>query len=199
MQTTRQSLLHRVRTVADAGSWQEFYACYAPFNAGVARGSGCTPAMAEDVVQECMATLVARLPRFEYDPRKGRFRAFLRKVVRDHVADAFRREGKYAHPADPADPARDWLGELLGDDAEAEARWDREWHQHVLVHALRRVGERIGATTMEAFRRYVVEGEPVAEVCAAMGINPNALYQQKSRVLALLRREVTELRAELGE
>jgi len=48
------------------------------------------------------------------------------------------------------------------------------------------------AVTWEAFREFVLNGRPAAEVARELGISANAVYLARNRVL-------TRLRAELGE
>src|SRR5262245_4047251 len=77
MNPTRASLLSRVRDASDEAAWQEFQSLYHDLLLRLCRRRGMQEADALDVVQTVMTGLLKSLPRFTYDPRRGRFRDYL--------------------------------------------------------------------------------------------------------------------------
>ncbi len=64
----------------------EFERRYAPIIVGFARNLGLTSQDVDDVLQEVMLAFFKVSPRFEYDPSKGRFRGYLKRITRQIVA-----------------------------------------------------------------------------------------------------------------
>jgi RNA polymerase sigma-70 factor (ECF subfamily) len=89
--TTHGSLLLRVRNPRDEEGWRAFYDIYSPLILRYAQTRGLRPADAEEVLQECMTALARTMRTFEYSPEKGRFKAWLRSMVNNQVANLQRR------------------------------------------------------------------------------------------------------------
>lgn len=197
---THESLLLRLQDVRDAQAWDQFHGYYRTFILNFAGNRGCSQQMAQDVLQETMITLTRVMPNFSYNPLRGRFRTFLLTIVTSRIVDAFRREIKYTMARKPGHDSSQELyitPEPAGRQWEDE--WEREWQQHLLMQALRRVQAKIKPYIYDSFRMYVLEKRPAAEVTETLGIPENTIYQHRRRVIDMLRREITELRAELGE
>ena len=80
-QTTRQSLLLRIRNERDADSWSQFVTAYAPLVHGFLRKRGLQDADASDLTQEVLARVAAAIKGFEYNPDEGSFRGWLFTIV----------------------------------------------------------------------------------------------------------------------
>jgi RNA polymerase sigma-70 factor (ECF subfamily) len=87
MTETRTSLLRRVRNPNDAASWAEFVAIYEPLLLSYIRKRGLNDHDAQDVVQTVFITLLRKLPKFELDHSRGRFRTWLWQVAFKAVVD----------------------------------------------------------------------------------------------------------------
>src|SRR4051794_34306024 len=88
---TRQSLLSRIKDWSDNDSWQDFFDTYWKLIYRTARASGLQRAEAEEVVQETLITISKAVADFEYDPRKGSFKSYLRTATIWRIRDRFRR------------------------------------------------------------------------------------------------------------
>ncbi len=66
MQTTRKTLLARVKDPADAVAWRQFHELYAPLLYRYARRKGLTRSDAEEVRDQCMAVVVEKIGGFEW-------------------------------------------------------------------------------------------------------------------------------------
>jgi RNA polymerase sigma-70 factor (ECF subfamily) len=201
--STRASLLLRLSSPDDDRAWHEFHRLYHGLILGYAAEQGCRGDVGDEVLQQTMITLLRVLPRFEYRRAPGQFRCYLRRIVHSHVVDTVRRQRKYVLAS--AGSGED--GELvdpfarIADETSAQAcaDWDRQWERNLLVQALERVRTAVSQTTFASFCRYVLEGRSVEDVCRELGLTANTVYQHRNRVLAILRREVEQIRADVGE
>src|SRR5712691_3585277 len=84
-QETHASLLVRVRNPADSPAWRQFVEFYAPLIFGFARRHGLQDADAADLTQDVLAAVAQAMRKWEYDPRRGSFRAWLFTAVRHRL------------------------------------------------------------------------------------------------------------------
>jgi len=175
MKTTQASLLLRVRDHADSGAWEEFVALYRPLLMRYARARGLAVEDAEDVTQHCLTAVTRKISDFEYDPVRGRFRGWLKKMVNNRVATLLsRRRERNAGSAELRRPQER--------EKEPEAVWEQVWLEEHLRYCCEHVSGEVRPHTYEAFRRVAVEQQPVREVCEALALTPNQVYVAKSRV-----------------
>ena len=183
---TRASLLQRVRNAEDESSWQEFYDLYAPMVLAYARARGLDPDSAEEVMQECMASLARRMKTFEYSPEKGHFKGWVRTMVNRQVV-SFIRKRREVH----ADTAR--LNLLEDTHPSVSDAWDHAWHTQRLRYCLERVREQVDSHTYQAFTHYVLDEWPVEKVAKDLEMNTNQVYLAKSRITKMLKSRMLEL------
>lgn len=79
--TTSITLLQRVRDRQDQAAWERFVSLYTPLLMRWAGRAGLAQQDAVDLVQDLFATLLIEMPRFEYDPARGLFRAWLKTLT----------------------------------------------------------------------------------------------------------------------
>lgn len=185
MDNTSATLLERVRNPKDEHAWRTFFELYHPLIARYARMRGLTGPDAEDVAQDCMASLARSMKRFEYAPRSGSFRAYLRKTVNNRVVEMYRRR----HPRS----ARTGELETLASREPSRADWDQVWLREHLAYCVKRVAARYSDKTVRAFQLYALEDWPVDKVCRELGINANQVYLAKTRMVRRLRKEIAQL------
>lgn len=187
--TTRLTFLLRLRDRSDALSWPEFHERYGQLLYRYARGRGASHADAEDIVQEVEMYLFKAIGGFQYDARKGRFRAYLRSAV---VHAMGRRASRQARQPAALDPQH--FDYLAGEkEASMDTRWEREWQLHRLRWALRSIASGFEQTTLRAFENHVLLGHSAEETAAEVGLSTASVYQAKSRVLRQLRLRLAEL------
>jgi len=180
MEVTSASLLMRIRNTHDDSAWGEFDGIYRPMIFRICRKCGLYGEEAEDVTQECMLKLSKVLKRFNYDPRKGRFRAFLQTMVQRRVRNALRR--RVPAQAKSEDFRRPQTREPL-----PLERIEELFRREVLQHCLRLVEQEVDSSTIAAFKAYVIEERSAGEVCKSLDMTPNQLYGIKNRMLRKLR------------
>ena len=195
--TTSISLLLRLRHADNAEDWERFYDLYFPLVYQYACSRGCSSAMAKDVVQETLLVLARKLPDFNYDAQRGRFRSWLLTVVHSRIIDAFRREKRYVSRENPEDLLD--VEQISSLSEPATQNWDEEWQRNILTLALAEVKRSVSPGTYRSFQMVAIEERSVEEACAELGINRNTLYQQRHRVLKKLKETATALAAEMGE
>ena len=187
--TTRASLLLRMRDPADAHAWREFDAAYGELIVRYCRARGLQLMDAEDVRQLVMLNLSRTMPRFEYRPELGRFRDYLRTTVRNAITRYARR-----HNGDEIGLDTGTLESMAAGDADAlDAEWDRQWtrlHCRIALATLRRESDPRHADVFER----LLGGESIQNVAGAFGISPESVrkikQRAKERLQALIARQL---------
>jgi RNA polymerase sigma factor (sigma-70 family) len=187
MQTTRVSLLLRIKNRRDGDAWQQFDNLYRPMLHRFATMRGLQHAEAEDVVQHCMSAVQQHIETFEYDPTKGRFKGWLRTLVNNRIRNLLR--DRHEKPAQSAVFDRPEEGPT------PEELFDRVWMAEHLTLALRLLRDEVEEASFRAFQLYVIEERPVEEICAELNMNANQVHKAKYR----LTKKLADKLAELGE
>jgi len=187
---TRPSLLMQLRDHADAEAWRTFTLLYAPLIYGYCRKSGLQDADAADVTQEVLEQVSRSICTFEYDPRKGRFRDWLRTVTRHKVCRFLerRQDGDVVIGAVPLEVVAE---------GPADAEWADDFHARVLEVALEQIRPRFERITWRAFERTWIGGDDPRSVASEVGLAIDQVYAAKSRVLKHLRAQILLLAGDL--
>jgi RNA polymerase sigma factor (sigma-70 family) len=183
--STRASLLLRLRDPRDERAWAEFIQLYAPLVYGYARKQGLQDADAADLAQDVFRAVAAAIGRLDYDPGRGSFRNWLFTVVRRKLWNwqALQR----MRPRGSGDTATHQLLEQCPAPEREEAEWEAEWQRRLYDWACACVRREVTDATWQAFWRTAVDGQPVKQVAADLGISVGAVYIARSRVLARLK------------
>ncbi len=182
--------MEKMRNEPTDRTWHTLYARYAGMIINYALKRGCSESMAEDVLQETMLSLWLVMPRFQYNPEKGRFRSYLFRITRNKVIDAFRRNRRYADVD---------IEKELKLSEEDDTDWDRAFDEQILTEAIAAVIKKVQLKTFEAFRLTFIEGKQVKDVAKLLGISANLVSQHKFSVQQLIVKEANRLRNEYGE
>lgn len=198
--TTKKSLLARVQQ-GDEISWREFYEKYKPLIWLCGKDCSLTDSEIEELVQQVMTEIFRKniigkydpdhVPDgivFKYDRAKGRFRHYLRKIIRNHAVKIYHARIPVSEtdalPETPADPenSENW-----------EKIWGEEWKKHVLTMALMELRTRIRAETYLAFEMYALQNKPVEDVARFLNLSVSSVYTAKSRCVAALKEIIKTL------
>jgi len=192
VQVTRETLLVRVRHQHDEAAWQEFVYYYQGFVFNIARRMGLNHHDAEEVVQTVMVQLWKKLPEFEYDSRKGRFRSWLCTVTANVVKTMIQRKSRDLDRLTPGEQEElaSYLHEIKPTPSDELA--EQEWMNYVITLAWKKVQEEFGANEKAAFEM-VSQGMGVDEVSQRLGITTSSVYVYKKRVTDRLKLEVAQL------
>lgn len=198
--TTKKSLLARVRG-GDEISWQEFYYAYKPLILLCGGDCGLTDDEKDELVQNVMCDIFQKdiigkfdpdkIPEnivFKYDPEKGRFRHYLRKIVHNQAIGIYRKRCK----KELFDSDDDTLDNLPSQN-NWETAWEEEWHKHVLNMAMTELKNRVQSDTFAAFEMYAVQNRKVEEVADFLNLSVSSVYTAKSRCITALKEIVREL------
>jgi RNA polymerase sigma-70 factor (ECF subfamily) len=190
--TTRLTLLGRLQqNPTDQAAWDEFVEHYGRHIYRWCRQWKLQDADAEDVTQDILLKLARKLRDFAYDPSRS-FRGWLKTVAHHAWRDFI--EGRHGHPVAGDHQVQELLQTV-------EAREDlvqklEEAFDYELLEAAKvRVRLRVAPHTWEAFRKVALEGLPVAEVAAAVGMQVAMVYVAKSKVQKMLQEEIRSLEA----
>jgi len=186
--STRSTLLARLKAGGDDEAWSLFGERYRPLILGYALRHGLQYPDAEDVTQVVLGSFARAVRGFSYDARRGRFRAYLRQAVRHAIQRQLERrgEGRLEPPS-----ALDALAPAADDGTGADGLWEAEWRRHHLRLALaelRRTAEPRTVAVLEA----LLEGRAVDDVTHALGVSRDVVYKCKQRARDRLRELVRE-------
>jgi DNA-directed RNA polymerase specialized sigma24 family protein len=163
--STRASLLVRLRDPRDERAWSEFVDIYTPLVYRLARRRGLQDADAIDLTQEVFRAVASAIDRFDPDPSRGTFRAWLSRIARNLTINAL--------------TSRDRQVRGTGDTAVAR-----------LIDEVR---AEVSETEWRAFYLTGVEGREPRDVAAMLATSIGTVYSYKSRVMARLRRLIEQV------
>lgn len=194
---TRVSLLHRLRNLGDAESWQTFFEMYWRLLYNVARKSGLQDPEAQDVVQETVISVARQMPGFSYDPAKGSFKQWLLLITRRRIQDHLRRVYRSLPAAPPgSEPAAEHPESEAA--ATIEAAWESEWRENIYQAALTQVRQQVNPKHYQIFEACVLQGVRSPKVAQAFGVSVAQVYLARHRVSAAVKRAALAIEAELN-
>ena len=176
-------------TVNREMGWGIFVDRYGPIICGFARNAGLPSGEADDIMQNVLFNFFKVADRFEYDPSKGRFRGYLKRITLNAIRQRYRKKQEKnldTHGMNVAEDPRDDL----------EAVFDREWAEHLLSEAMTEARPKFEPKTWEAFELYGRRGMSADRAGERLEMTPEAVRHAKSRVMRAVREIVIRLREE---
>jgi len=195
---TRLSLINRLQAAPGEMDWEQFYTKYSAVILSFARKKGLDEHTACDALQETMMVVMRKLPTFEYDTARGRFRNWLLTIVANKVREARRRshmDRMLSMDAMTPEGMESLHDRLASDEADASENLEETWRQSLIEEALKQVlsDPRTRPETVEVFRAFALEGRPIAEVAAQFGMKENAVFQIRNRLMTRLNEIITAM------
>jgi RNA polymerase sigma factor (sigma-70 family) len=188
---TRITLLGRLRRdPTNQAAWNEFVDQYGPKIVGWCQKWNLQEADAQDVTQNVLLKLAAKLRDFTYDPTRS-FRAWLKTVAQHACSDFLHSRQKPGLGSGDSLVAQVLLN--------AEAREDllqhleQEFDREILEEAMLRVRLRVAPQTWQAFWLTAYEALSGAEAAARIPMQVAQVYVAKRRVQKMLQEEVAKL------
>ena len=169
MFTTNPVLLADVKS-GNEMSWFKFRDTYRPLIYHCAKEYGVAPADFAEVEQNVLVTFFNAVEKFEYDPKKGKFRTYFGKVIYSCIIK-YRREKYGSKENVPVEEA------ILSGEDDFEKKWEEEYKQHLCFLAMQRAKE-----------------ELPPEELAQKKLSLATVYNYRSRVIAALKRYIRELK-----
>src|SRR5438105_4931128 len=197
---TRRSLIARLKNWQDQESWQTFFDTYWKLIYSVAIKSGLSEADAQDIVQETIVAVARQMPGFHYDRSFGSFKTWLLVITRRRIIDHFRKRArvpKQRASEVPTETGSTALLERIPDPAggQVDAIWEQEWRENLFAAAVKNVKRSVEARQFQMFDCYALKGWPVEQVAKNLQATVGQIYTAKSRVAALVKREIERLEA----
>ena len=172
---TRASLLMRIRNPRDERAWVEFEAIYEPLVYRLARRKGFQDADAHELTQEALLAVAHAIERWDPDPARGSFRAWLFRVARNLMVNFLVREQRWPRGVGDTHFAR-WLEDQPTPDGEASAFFEREYRRETFRWAAEQIRGEFHDATWQAFWRTCVEGQGIPEVAKSLDVSVGVVY-----------------------
>jgi RNA polymerase sigma-70 factor (ECF subfamily) len=207
---TNQEILDRLRQQqTDEDAWRTFFGSYQPVLFRWARRKGLSESDADELTARVLQRLVELMrhqeaqQRFQYDPQRGRFRGFLRTLLSHAIVDYVREKNRLVTPPGTGDST---FGEMLAQHpdphdpadvaAELEEQWEQDWQR--FQQALQSTRAIVSAKDWDAFRLTTLEGRPVTEAAAELGLSLSVVYNARYKVKHALREQCQQLGLKWG-
>lgn len=194
--TTRSSVLRAAANVSDQSAWNRFFDLYAGFVFAISRSKGLSADDADEVVQSVFTDLARKLPDFEYDRAKGRFRSYLLSLVNWRIIDKLKAAKREIELMTAYNQEK---RTSQARESHASSAVELEWQSQALNEALRRLKGETKAEHFAAFVESTIEGVDTETVMKLHGISRDNLYQIRTRLTAKLRPLVNAVLQEMNE
>ncbi len=191
---TRPSLLIRVRDPGDQEAWAEFVELYRPVILGFARRKGLQEADAEDVAQQVLLSVAKAVERREHDPKRAKFRTWLKRVADNAILNALTR--KKPDRAAGGSTLLAVLNQHQAADGPDSDLLKLEYRREVFRWAARKVRREFQPDTWSAFWLTAVEERSVESVAHELGKSLGAIYAARSRVMRRIQQQVAQYEQE---
>lgn len=180
---TSVSLLDRLKATGTPNDWDLFVQVYQPFIVKHIVRSGIPECDADDLYQETLTQVLTGITRFDHNGNAGAFRNWLKKIINQrmwHYAKSqcqTHKLNQHYVQIQSAQVNRHAIDEL----------WDREHDRYVVNRLLELIRKEFTATSWEAFRRVVLDGQSVDIVAQQLSVTINSILIAKSRIMKRLR------------
>ncbi len=208
---TSSALLRELATGADSVRWTEFVELYDPV---LRYGLHClrnkdmpwlAPSLFDDIVQETFVSLAKAFPAGVYRRDRARFRTFLSAVLRKRAVDCLRKARPQSLrflPDDQLQAALDASSPAFPSPSadSPDAPETRELRARLWTLMVDRVfrDSNFSGRSRAIFQR-LVAGEAPDTLAREYGLERNAVYQLKNRVMKALTAKARELARESGD
>lgn len=151
-----------------------------------------TEADTDDVVQEVMRKVSSAIKSFEYDPIRGRFRAWLGTVAANTIKSHLNQSNRRANSI-PQTEAIAPIDQF----SDPDSAWVEIYSERIFHVACSRVKPRFNSKTWACFEATWLQQKPASQVAKEQEVPVHSVYVNKSRVLKKLEAEVRQLAGDL--
>ena len=146
----------------------------------------------EDIVQRTLVTCWDKLPEYEYNPDKSRFRTWICSIARNYTLKFFRDSGRYQDKLDNFQDLENGLRE-----PEVNKLAEKEWKLYISNLAWENIKNEFEGNALDCFIM-MSDGLSAALVAEKLGLTVGSVYILKKRVTDKLYREINRLDRELN-
>ncbi len=183
--TTSETLLEKIKS-GDEIAWHEFYANYARLIWVCAGDFRLRPHEREDLIQMVMLEVFKMQRHFRYDRGKGRFRDYLRTVIRHQAIQLINRNRRSQANEEAAD-------RFEGETHTFARHWEDEWRTYLLEQSLSILKLRMEPATYQAFTDCIAQRLTPTEIATKLGMKTETVYVIKNRGIAILKNTIHAL------
>ena len=193
---TRITLIQRAMKQEDEQAWREFVDVYKNFIYVIIRKMRVKEAAREDILQQVLVKIWQKLPAFEYDKNRAKFRTWIGTITRNTVVEYIRKQVSInkKHESAAYEKSLSYLNSITQPEIEQLA--EHEWKLYLTNLAMAKVKNFFSGKALEAFNMSI-EGIPNEEIAEQLDLKISSVYLLKSRVKKRLRDEIKHLRDEL--
>ncbi len=186
---TRPSLIVRLRDPNDQSAWWAFAQDYESFLKHLAIRLGVPTHHVADVTQQILLAIATSVDQWSADGREASFRRWVHTIARHTVIKFMAGVRRHPAPLGGSDAIRMLDAQVHPNDPSIERQYDHE----LIVWAAGKVRHEFAATSWQAFIRTMIDGEPVTDVAASLGVSTGSIYMSRSRIIARIRILIDEV------
>ena len=194
---TPLTLLQKLKKHHDEHSWERFVQYYRNYLFAVVRNMLFNDEDSEDLVQDILVKAWRKLPDFDYDPGKGKFRWWLCTMTRNTTLNFIDKRRRDVLRLQEGEQQK---LELYLDQVklpEIEKITEQEWKNYISNLAWENIEKSLIPKAREAFK-LSLEGKSVPEIARFLEVSDNNVSLYKNRVKNKLCREILRLDFELS-
>ncbi|MCH2208795.1 MAG: RNA polymerase sigma factor [Lentisphaerales bacterium] len=194
---TRQTLLEKLKDRYDENSWLEFQVTYGPYIIRILRALKMNSHDCEDLHQNIMLIAWKSLPKFNYQPDKGSFRAWISTVTRRECGHFIKKRQKnfISVSEEEAERLKQALDNI--DSPDLEKNIVKEWEKFISEKAWANIQDRFSDNVLDVFQR-ISSGQSTETIAQETDVSESSVYVYKKRVLNTLQKEILKLNQELS-
>ena len=191
---TQVSLILRLGDPRDAAAWDEFVAIYRPVIVRLALAHGLQHFDADDLAQQVLLSVARRVPDWESDLQRARFRTWLGVVVRNAALNALSR--RKPDRAAGGTTALTLINGKAASDCDDAELLELEWRRQAFRWIADQIRDEFQPATWEAFWLTAIDGLSAVEAAKQTGKSIGAVYVARSRIMARFQEQVRTLSGE---
>lgn len=191
---TRITLLEKIRNQHDNNAWSEFAQYYRGFIYNIIRRMNIGHHDAEEIIQNVLLKSWKKLPEFEYNPDRGRFRGWLCRVTGNEVRLFIRKQKHNFNNASLDD--ENWPAIDSCTEPEIEKIAEEEWRKYLPELAWKNIKGKFEENARKTFLMLKENISP-QEIARKLNIAESTVYVHKKRIVDKIKIEVNRLNNEL--
>jgi RNA polymerase sigma factor (sigma-70 family) len=189
---TRETLLQKIKSQDSQEYWNDFITIYTPYIKAIIRKISVGNSENDDLVQAVFLVCLNKLPEFEYDSEKGRFRYWLSRITtwvcNNHIRKSNNRQ-KILYDN------QSFFEQDLPSEIEIIA--DQEWKVFISNKAWENVKSELSDTLLKIYEKYL-SGANYQQISQEMNMPENTVIIYKGRVEKKIIAEIERLKIALG-